>query len=183
MRAAKKKIKKARKINGKKLYIGVDVGGTKISAALVDPQGKVLVRRKYPTPQAKHPSTIGRQIEKIIKEILLEGEVDSRSLEGIGLGVPGIVEPKTNKILVTPNIRLAGYPLAHRLRKVFHTKIALGNDVNLGTMAEKWLGVAKKADNLIGIFLGTGVGGGIIIGGKIYTGAQGAGGEIGHVRA
>ena len=171
----------ARKIHGEKFYIGVDLGGTKISAALVDPQGSILIRQKYPTAETTRPSDIGRQIENIIKEILLEGQVGSGSLYGIGVGIPGIVSPKNNAILVTPNVHLAGYPLAARLRKSFRTRIVLGNDVNLGTAAEQWLGAGKGVQNIVGIFLGTGVGGGIIIDGKIYTGAQGAGGELGHM--
>ena len=169
-----------RKKKVKNFYIGVDVGGTKISAALLDSHGKILVREKYSTLQGASPAVIGRQIEDIIRGVLLEAKVSPHSLKGIGVGIPGIVNSQ-NKILVTPNIHLAGYPLAKRLKKVFHTKIALGNDVNLGTIAEKWLGVGKKVKNIIGIFLGTGVGGGIIINGKIYVGAQGAGGELGHM--
>ncbi len=164
-----------------KFYIGVDVGGTKISAALLDPYGGILCREKQPTIRTAKPAIIGRQIEKIIKEVLAESRVSLSSLGGIGIGIPGIVAPHTNKILVTPNICLTGYPLAERLKKVFRTKIVLGNDVNLGTLAEKWLGVGKNAQNIIGIFLGTGVGGGIIINGKIVTGAQGAAGELGHM--
>src|SRR3989338_2845779 len=154
-------------MRNRKLYIGVDVGGTKISAALLDPFGRILCRKKQPTIRTATPSVIGRQIERIIREILAESKVSPGSLRGIGLGIPGIVAPRTNKILVTPNICLAGYPLAERLRKVFRTKILLGNDVNLGTLAEKWLGAGRNAQNIIGIFLGTGVGGGIVIDGKI----------------
>lgn len=171
----------SKKSKSKKFYIGVDVGGTKISAALVDPKGKILAREKYPTLQGAPRAVIGRQIEEIIREVLLEAKVNARSLKGIGVGVPGIVEPESNQILVTPNIHLAGYPLAKRLKKLFKTRIVIGNDANLGTLAEHWLGVGKKAENIVGVFLGTGVGGGIIVGGKLYTGSQGAGGEIGHM--
>ena len=179
----KRKLKKhkAAKVGKAQFYIGVDVGGTKISAALVDPYGGILAHQKHPTARTTKPGVIGRQIEDIIKEVLLEGEVSVRSIKGIGLGVPGIVHPQSNKILVTPNIALAGYPLFHRLKKIFKTKVAMGNDVNLGTLAEHWLGAGKKEKNIIGIFLGTGVGGGIIMDGKVYTGAQGAGGELGHM--
>lgn len=176
-----KRKKAAKVIKAAEFYIGVDVGGTKISAAIVDPYGGILVHRKYPTIRTAKPALVGRQIEGIIKEVLSDGEVSAGAVKGIGVGVPGIVHPRSNKILVTPNIALAGYPLYRRLKKLFKTKVVLGNDVNLGTLAEKWLGAGKKADNIIGIFLGTGVGGGIIIDGKVYTGAQGAGGELGHM--
>ncbi len=171
----------SRKTKGKKFYIGVDVGGTKISAALVGPSGQILARDKYSTLQGAKPSTIGCQVEDIIQEILSDAKIKSNAIYGIGLGIPGIVDAKTNKILVTPNIQLAGYPLSQNLRKKFRVKVLLGNDANLGLLAEKWLGAGKKAQNLVGLFLGTGVGGGIIIDGKLYTGSQGVAAELGHM--
>src|SRR5437868_6591241 len=171
---------KLKRRKAKKFYIGVDVGGTKICVAIVDSSSQVLLRSKCSAPRTTKTAVVGREIESLIQEVLADAKLTSKSLRGIGVGVPGIVDPKSHKILVTPNIHLAGYPFAQRLRKLFKTKIALGNDANLGTLAEKWAGVGKNAQNIIGIFLGTGVGGGIIIDGKIYTGAQGAGGEIGH---
>lgn len=169
------------KAKDKKFYIGVDVGGTKISAALIDAGGEIFAREKYPTPTTKKSSVIGNQIQDIIEDLLEDSKIDSDSLYGIGLGIPGIIDAKRNKILITPNIALTGYPLAEKLYKAFKVPIALGNDANLGLLAEKWLGVGKKANNLVGLFLGTGVGGGIIIDGELYTGAQGAAGELGHM--
>ena len=165
----------------REFYIGVDVGGTKVSAALVDPYGGILLRRKHPTTQSTQASQVGKQIENLIREVLSNAKVGTRSVRGIGIGVPGIVDPHSNKILVTPNIHLAGYPLAQRLHEIFRTRVVLGNDANLGTLAEKWQGVGRKAQNIIGIFLGTGVGGGIVMDGKIYAGAHGAAGELGHM--
>jgi glucokinase len=103
----------------KEFYIGVDVGGTKILAALIDPLGGILIRKKYPTVRTTKPSVIGHQIEEIISEVLEESDVSRRAIRGIGLGIPGIVDHSDNKILVTPNISLAGYPLAEHLRKKF----------------------------------------------------------------
>ncbi len=165
----------------KQYFIGIDVGGTKIAAGLITPQGKILLKKKIPVPLNARSAVLGRMIQGLIEEILDEKDVPVSSLYGIGLGIPGIVDPASGKILRTPNIKLAGYPLIQRLKKAFKTTIVLGNDVNLGVLGEKWLGAGKTADNLIGIFLGTGVGGGIVLDGKIYLGSQGAAGELGHM--
>lgn len=83
--------------------------------------------------------------------------------------------------MATPNINLAKFPLARELRKRFHVPVSLSNDVNLGLLGEKWFGAAKNAKNVVGLFPGTGLGGAIIIDGKLYTGTNGAAAEIGHM--
>src|SRR6185295_17436549 len=90
-------------------------------------------------------------------------------------------DPTGEKIIATPNINLAGYPLYQNLHRDFKVPVALGNDVNVGLLGEKWLGRAKKYDNIIGLFPGTGIGGAIIIHGRLYAGAFGGGGELGHM--
>ena len=119
--------------------------------------------------------------KELIQEFLKEEKIARARIRGIGLGVPGIVKPDHRDILITPNVGLSGYPLAAQLEKSFKTRVVLGNDVNLGTLGEKWFGVGKGVKNIIGLFPGTGVGGAIIMDGKLITGSQGAAGEIGHM--
>lgn len=163
------------------LFAGIDVGGTKIAAAVVDASGKILSRKKSSTPQKANSKEILETIITVIKESLDEVKIKDDDIKGIGLGIPGIVEESTHEIMATPNIDLAGFPLAKELEKKFKTRVALGNDVNCGLLAEQWLGAAKGIKNVIGIFPGTGVGGAIIIDGKLLTGSQGAAAEIGHM--
>ncbi len=163
------------------LFIGMDVGGTKIAAAVVEDSGKILSRHKCSTPQKASPKEIFAAIQEAIEESLKEAGIKDDNIKAIGSGIPGIVQESTNEIMATPNINLAGFPLAKELEKKFKTKVALGNDVNCGLLAEQWLGAAKGVKNVIGIFPGTGVGGAIIIDGKLLTGSQGAAAEIGHM--
>ncbi len=163
-----------------KFFIGIDVGGTKIAAAIISPAGKVLTRAKTSTPAKAKPALILALILELIEQIIREKNLSSKQLAGIGIGVPGIVDSH-NHILATPNINLAGFPLCAKVSKKFHVKVVAGNDVNLGLLGEQWLGAGKKIKNIIGIFPGTGVGGAILIDGKLVIGTQGAAAEIGHM--
>jgi len=116
-----------------------------------------------------------------MEDLLKKERLTFKSIAGIGLGVPGIVDPQKGKILITPNTNLSGFALGPALKNKFKLNVAIGNDVNLGVLGEKWLGAGKKAKNLIGIFPGTGVGGGIIANGQLLIGAHGAAAELGHI--
>ncbi len=162
-------------------FIGIDVGGTKIAAGLVDSKGNIFSRHKIDTPSQASAKEILRSIIQIIQDISKEENLQANGLNGIGVGIPGIVGNDNNHIVITPNINLSGIALASELKKSFPVNIAAGNDVNLGLLGEQWLGAAKKARNVVGLFPGTGIGGGIIINGELYTGTQGAAAEIGHM--
>jgi glucokinase len=160
-----------------KIYLGLDVGGTKIAAGLVIETGKIIWREKVPTPRGSSPAGIISAIIQII-ETAVNTHRDI-SIAAIGIGIPGIV--KDNRIIATPNINLAGCDIASLVYKKFRIKAYLGNDVNLGILGEKWTGAAKNARNVVGLFLGTGLGGGVIVDGKLLLGRNGAGAELGHM--
>lgn len=164
-----------------KIYCGVDVGGTKILAALVDSRGKILARKKCPTPQGAGSQRVYDEIRGHLKALFTENDLSPDQLSGISMGIPGIVMPNQVDILRTPNIKLAGFPLAQRLSRFFGVRVILGNDVNLGLLGEQWLGAGQQRKNVIGLFPGTGVGGAIILDGKLLMGEQGVAGELGHV--
>ncbi len=163
-----------------KMFIGIDVGGTKIAGAVVDAKGKILSREKESTPQKASPKEILEVIEEVIESLLDENDLTPSQISAIGLGIPGLVDPR-NRILATPNINLAGFPLAAKLEKKFKRKVSLGNDVNLGLLAEKWLGAARKFNNVVGLFPGTGIGGAVILNGELFIGPHGAAAELGHM--
>jgi len=165
----------------KRVYCGVDIGGTKILAALVDGSGAVLARKKCTTLQKASAQRIYDQVRTHLQGFFKEQKLDLNQLKGICLGIPGIVRPNKTDILRTPNINLANFPLAQRLSRLFGVRVILGNDVNLGLLGERWLGAARDAKDIIGLFPGTGVGGAIIVDGKLLYGAQGIAGELGHV--
>lgn len=164
-----------------KLYVGIDIGGTKIAAGLVTPSGKIIGRAKAPTPKNASPAKIIRIISDLLEEMLDSCDCQKKGLAGIGIGVPGIVDTEKGAIIRTPNMNLSGFKLQSRLENKFRVPIALGNDVNLGVLGEKWLGAARKAHNVVGLFIGTGLGGGIIINDRLLAGCHGAAAEIGHM--
>ena len=164
-----------------KYYIGIDVGGTKISAGLVTSIGKVLDRYKHKTPRGKDRKELVRSVSDVIEELLAENSLSNKDIAGIGLGVPGLLDKKRERILTSPNMNTSGLAIVPELRKRFKVNVAADNDVNVGVLGECWLGAAKGLENIVGIFPGTGVGGGIIVGGELYVGGTGAAAEVGHV--
>jgi len=165
-----------------KLYLGVDVGGTKILAALARRSGKIVGRKRATTPRGTDPQETVAAITGAIRELLKENGVARRKVCALGLAVPGVVDPEQGRVVVTPNMNLSGVNLVPLMQETFRMPIALGNDVNLGTLGEYWLGSAALADSAVGIFIGTGIGGGIILDGKLIVGHRGAAAEIGHMR-
>lgn len=163
-----------------KYFIGVDVGGTKVYGGLVTPAGAVAAQHKEVTPPKAGPRQVLGVVDKVIRELSKTSGVPLKSVIGLGVAVPGIVD-NTGRVVVTPNIGLSGMDLKKALEKKYKIRVAVGNDVNFGVMGEKWLGAGRKAQNIIGIFPGTGVGGGVIVKGDFVTGHQGAAAELGHM--
>jgi glucokinase len=162
-------------------FIGIDVGGTKISGAVMTSRGKILSRAKTASPAKASPKTILTCLFELIAD--LQGSLDIKisQIKGIGIGVPGIVDTSNHKILAAPNINLSGFPLSVHLKKKYKTKIAMTNDVNANLLGEAWLGAACGLDNVIAIAPGTGVGGAVLVNGKLLLGTQGAATELGHM--
>lgn len=163
-----------------KYFIGIDVGGTKVYGGLVTPAGAIAAQCKEATPLHANPKQIMAVIEKVVNALLKARGVSLKNVLGLGIAVPGIVD-NGGRVVVTPNIDLSGTDLRKLFEKKYRMRVAVGNDVNLGVLGEKWLGAGRKAQNIIGIFPGTGVGGGIIVKGDFLTGHQGAAAELGHM--
>lgn len=162
-------------------YIGLDIGGTKIAGALVSASGKILTRTKTSTPKRVKPKDIYHCVTDAIDELIHGGGTSLSSIAGIGVGVPGIVDTRHNRILAAPNISLTGFPLSASLKRKYRKPVVMTNDVNAGLLGEAWAGAAKGLSHVVGIFPGTGVGGAVISDGKLLLGAQGAATELGHV--
>lgn len=164
-----------------KFYLGVDVGGTKIAVALTEIDGKILFRDKAPTPPNATVKEIATLICNMILKLMQSAQLTNKNIAGVGVGIPGIVNPANGFIIRTPNMNISGSNLKKQLELKLKIKCYFGNDANLGVLGEKWLGAAKKSKNAIGIFIGTGVGGGIIINNSLLTGTSGGAAEIGHM--
>lgn len=163
-----------------RLYLGVDIGGTKLAAALVEPGGRIHSRGKLPTPRGAGAKALLRAVRELAGGLLRERGLRPRDLRGAGVGVPGIVG-RDGRILAAPNVPLGGVRPARELAGALGPKVAVGNDVNLGVLGEQWLGAARGCENVVGLFPGTGVGGGVIVAGKLLLGEHGAAAELGHI--
>ncbi|MBN1521386.1 MAG: ROK family protein [Candidatus Aureabacteria bacterium] len=164
-----------------KLYIGIDIGGTKISGALVKNTGDILVNKKIPTPRKTSSRQFVNTISTVVSDVMKEAGIADKYLSGIGMGVPGVVDTDRGVVVVAPNLNLRNVNIVRDLKTRFKVKVIAGNDVNVGLLGEQWLGAGSGIKNVIGLFPGTGVGGAIIIDGKMLTGIHGAAAELGHM--
>ncbi len=161
---------------------GIDLGGTKIQTAIVDPDGKALGEARQPTPTSGGPEDVARAMEDALREAAAATGVKPEELEGIGVGSPGDADEKTGIVSNARNLPDwdGSFPLGETLSRALGTEVRVGNDVQVATEAEFHLGAGREFQNLIGVFWGTGVGGGIVLDGKPWLG-RGAAGEIGHM--
>jgi glucokinase len=161
---------------------GVDLGGTKIQTVVVDGRNKVLGQARVPTPAKGGPSVVVDAIVKAVRAATDEAGLQTDSLIGVGVGAPGAIDPAAGVVAQPPNI--AGwedpFPLGPELEQALGTRLKIGNDVSVATNAEFKLGAGKPYDSILGVFWGTGVGGGLILDGKQWVG-RGSAGEIGHM--
>ncbi len=160
-------------------FIGVDVGGTKIFALVVSDRGEVLARHKTPTEREGRP--MAEQIGDAVDGALEEAGLAFEAISGIGVAMPGSVDSETGYLGSVPNIEIDDPKLVDALRERYPVPVEMGNDVNLGTLAECWLGAGKGANTVVGMFVGTGIGGGVVIDGRLRTGPEDLAGEIGHM--
>ncbi|NLY01154.1 MAG: ROK family protein [Rhodopirellula sp.] len=170
-----------RKAGEVRVYLGVDVGGTKIQASLIEESGAVRGRQKISTPRNVDPEQVVAEIEVAMKTVLKDAGLEFGDLTAIGIAIPGVVDPAAGRVVVTPNMNLGGLAIGAILSERFKTPVALGNDCNLGALGEAWLGSARNAKSMMSILVGTGIGGGFVRNGKLWRGAREAAGEIGHI--
>jgi glucokinase len=161
---------------------GIDLGGTKIQTAIVDAGGEVKGEARRPTPTDGGPAGVAEQMAAALVEAAQLAGVESSELAGVGVGSPGDADEKTGVVSSARNLPdwEGSFPLAATLKKALGTEVRVGNDVQVATEAEFHLGAGREFQSLIGVFWGTGVGGGLVLDGKPWLG-RGAAGEIGHM--
>lgn len=166
---------------GRSMMIGVDLGGTNIKAGAIFNSGKVLYKISKDTNPKRDKSQIIQDIIIIIEDIIKNTTNDINTIQSIGIGVPGVVQKGTGNILNCPNLNWHNVDLGDILKRHFMREIFIENDASLAGLAESVFGSTKGYKNSVFITLGTGIGAGIIIDGKIYSGSHGVGSEIGHM--
>ncbi len=161
---------------------GIDLGGTKIQAAIVTVDGEVVGDARRPTPTSGGPEDVAREMVEALVEAAEKAGTQTDSLAGIGVGSPGNVDAATGEVARARNLPRweQAFPLAARLSGALGAEVRVGNDVDVATNGEFKLGAGKPYRSLLGVFWGTGVGGGLVLEGKRWLG-RGAAGEIGHM--
>ncbi len=161
---------------------GIDLGGTKIQTVVVDEGGEVKGQSRRPTPTDGGPAGVAEEMAEALREAAAEAGVESGSLGGVGVGSPGDADEQTGVVSNARNLPdwEGSFPLAAALQEALGTKVRVGNDVQVATEAEFQLGAAREFESVIGVFWGTGVGGGLVLGGQAWLG-RGAAAEIGHM--
>ncbi len=155
--------------------VGVDVGGTKIAAGVVTPDGEILGEVRYPTPRS--PEKLVETIVRAVREV-----ADASEVGGVCLAVPGLILSREEKVVFSPNLRaVEGIPLKDELEPEIGLPLTVENDNSAAAWGEFRFGAGRETNHLVFVGLGTGIGGGIIAHGVLLRGAQGAGGELGHV--
>jgi glucokinase len=165
----------------KKPVLAIDLGGTKIIAALVSPQGQVMSKENYPTLAKEGPSAVIDRIFSAIDHLLEAGNTKLSQLHGLSIAAAGAIDPERGVVTSSPN--LAGWhdvPLRDIVSSKYKVKACLINDASAGALGEYEFGAGKGVSNLIFLTVGTGIGGGIIINGSLYLGPSGSAGEVGH---
>ena len=163
------------------IYVGVDVGGTNIKIGLVDIKGTILADNFIRTDKSKDYKGILDDIVADIKLLCNEAGVDYHDIGGIGVGVPGVVDSRTGTVSYSANLGWRDVPLVHGLEVASGIHAEAANDANCAAWGEYKFRSCRSMDNVILITLGTGVGSGIIIDGRLFDGVASAGGEAGHM--
>lgn len=164
-------------------HIGIDLGGTNIAAGIVDENYNIIKKGSTPTNADRSPDEITADIAALCRRILEEAGVTLESIHSIGIATPGTANSHTGEILYANNLPFRNYPMEKKLTEFlgYSGRVYIANDANAAAKAEAVAGAAKGAKYSVMITLGTGVGGGIILDGQVYTGFNHAGAELGHM--
>lgn len=165
-----------------KYNICLDVGGTKVLGAIFNEEDKIIYRLKK---RSKSSGSASADVEKVIidvvEEMIKESGIDRKKLNAVASCAPGVIDQEKGIVLFTPNLPWRNYDMAASMRKQFGVPFYVGNDVNLGVLGEYHFGAAQGYKNIVGFFVGTGMGGGLILDGKLFTGNQFKAAEYGHM--
>lgn len=163
------------------LIVGVDLGGTKILSGVFTPQLKRIATAKLSTKSERGYGAVVERIDRCIRDAVDEADVSMKQIRGIGIGAPGAVNPETGEVLFAPNLKWKDAPLKRDLEKMLGVPVFAENDCNVCTLGVHAVELDAKPQNVVGIFVGTGIGAGIFINGRLFGGFNRTAGEIGHM--
>src|SRR5690606_17042723 len=160
------------------LYIGADIGGTKTGMVLIDADGRILVQHRHPTSAADGAAAVLGRLVECIRDCYAAAR---GRIGGVGIGVAGQVDPDTGAVIFAPNLEWSDVPLAAHVREALGVPVVVTNDVRAATWGEWISGAGAGVQDLVVVLVGTGIGGGVVSGGRLLTGASNTFGEVGHV--
>ena len=162
--------------------ICLDIGGTKILGAIFDEKDEIIYRVKKKTDQGGDDSANGEKvIVSVVEEMIEAAGIDKKKINAIAAGAPGVINQDTGVVLFSPNLPWRNYNIKKSIEEKTGIKFFIGNDVNVGVLGEYYYGAARGYKNVVGFFVGTGMGGGLILDGRLFTGNQFKGAEYGHM--
>ena len=161
------------------MSIGVDIGGTKILAGIVTEDGEVVSTARRPTPRHDANDVLDL-VAEVVNELI---ETSSEPLDGVGLGVAGLVDAERSRVYFAPNLRWSQVPVRTLLEAATGLPVVVENDGNVAAWGEFRFGAGRGVSGLTLVTVGTGIGGGIVVNGSLFRGAHGVAGEIGHINA
>ena len=165
----------------RELYAGLDLGGTKIAAAVLTRGGRKVGQARFQSPAGAGGDAVADTMVRAVRAALQQAGAEPAALRGVGIGAPGPLDWEAGVIEFAPNLGLRDYPLRDAIAKRLGVPVFLDNDVNMGTYGEYLAGAARGKRYVLGVFCGTGIGGGLVLDGQVFRGANGTAGEIGHV--
>ena len=167
---------------GESYNICLDVGGTKVLGAIFNDKDEIIYRLKKRSKSGGEASTdVEKVIIDVVEEMIKESGINRKKLNAIASCAPGVIDQDKGIVLFTPNLPWKNYNMAASMQKQFGVPFFVGNDVNLGVLGEYHFGAAKGYKNIVGFFVGTGMGGGLVLNGKLFTGNQFKAAEYGHM--
>jgi len=164
----------------RKYYVGIDLGGTFIKGGIVDDLGNIVVQDKTPTESAGGADKVAENIAALAKKLMAAVGLSIGDVEGIGMGVPGMIDSKAGTVIYSNNLAWEDFAIGQRVQELTGLPVKIANDANVAALGEVKFGVAKAYEHAILLTLGTGVGGGIVVDGKLVEGNRSAGAELGH---
>src|SRR5262249_22710154 len=162
------------------IILGIDLGGTKVQSAVLDDSGKIIGRGRAKTEAWREDEEVFNTIAEVGWEAVREAAIDRSALAAVGIGSPGPLDPDRGYILESSNLKFRNFPLGPRLSEVFGCRVSVDNDVSSGVYGEFRAGAARGCNDVLGMFIGTGIGGGIVINGELYRGYSKNAAEVGH---
>lgn len=166
----------------KEYVITIDMGGTKILSALIDEKRNIVAKVKLATDSNKGTDYLVQCVAQSVKELLEKTKISDKKIKALALGVPGTVNPESGIISVAPNLNIENYNIKEALQKYFSIPVLLENDVNMAGLGIKIFEYNNKVNNMLVVFVGTGIGGALFFNGKMYRGSSFYAGEIGHIK-